>query len=104
MKNFILVLMLLALHHSVLSQSKLPDLSNKDDLAALGEGKIFETDNTTIRDIQIFEIKEFWLVYIKNNSLHDILFDKIMKIEFPNSKWGKIYIVFINKKPVVRFY
>lgn len=103
MKKYILVLIFLAVPFTHFAQSNLPDFSKKEDLEALGKGKIYETDNSTIRDIQIFEIKEFWVVYIKNESLHDILIEKIERIEFPYSKWGSIVVTFRNNKPVAKF-
>ncbi|NUM32163.1 MAG: hypothetical protein HUU47_07545 [Bacteroidetes bacterium] len=102
MKKFIVFLLFISVPLVHFAQSNLPDLSIKEDLEALGIGKIFETDNTTIRNVQLFEIKEFWIVYIKNESLHDILIDKIAKIEFLNSKWGRVIITFKNNKPEIK--
>ena len=104
MKKYIFILMILALPPVLFAQTKLPDLSNKENLEALGIGKIYETDNTSIRDIKIFEIKEFWIVYIKDDSLHDILIEKINRIEFPESKWGRIVVTFKNNKPQLKYY
>ena len=104
MKKYILVLMIIVLPPTLFAQSNFPDLSKKEDLQALGKGKIYETDNTSTKNIEIFEIKEFWIVYIKNDSLHDLLIEKIDRIEFPDSKWGSVVITFIKNKPVFKFY
>ena len=103
MKKYILVFMIIVLPPTLYAQTNFIDFSKKEDLAALGKGKIYETDNTTTKNIEIFEIKEFWIVYIKNDSLHDLLIEKIDRIEFEESKWGRVVLTFINNKPVLKF-
>jgi hypothetical protein len=80
---------------------KLPDLSQKKDLADLGKGKIFETDGSSIKDIFLVEINTNSIVYEKKESLHDLYIGSIDRIEFLNSKWGRVQIVFNNFRPVV---
>jgi len=78
-----------------------PDLSKSDDLKSLGIGKIVEKDKSQITNITLFEVKEFWIVYVKNESIHDITMESIDRIEFKNSKWGPLKIEFPGNKPVI---
>ena len=75
------------------------DLNNKEDLKALGLGRIIETDNSILKNTELVEVKEYWIVYLKNESLHDKPMQSIKRIEFPNSKWGNIVMEFNNNKP-----
>ncbi len=102
MKTLILLLslFLLVLPQQIRSD-KLPDLSRKKDLIDLGKGKIFETDGSTIKDIFLVEIRTNSIVYEKKQSLHDLYIGSIDRIEFLNSKWGRVQIEFNNFKPVV---
>ena len=81
-----------------------PDLTNKEDLVDLGVGKIIEKDQSIIIKITLFEINENAIIYIKNESMHDIAISEIDKIEFPKSKWGAIRIRFLNSKPQIERY
>lgn len=96
-----ILLLTLWLSFVSLRQDCLPDLSKPQDLAGLGTGQIIEKDNTIIKHITLKEIKEQWIVYIKDQSLHDKHMDYIRRLEFPNSKWGKLHIEFPNYKPRV---
>jgi len=88
---------------SVTWQNPFPDLNKEADLAKLGIGKIIEKDNSIIKQITLKEIKEHWIVYIKNESLHDKHMEYIKRLEFPNSKWGKLKIEFPDNKPEVTY-
>jgi len=77
------------------------DLSKKDDLLALGTGRIIEKDNTIIKKITLAAVNEYWIEYIKDNSLHDKLMEQIIRIEFPQSKWGAVKIEFPDNKPSI---
>ncbi len=78
-----------------------PDLSKKEDLKNLGIGRIIEKDNSILKHITILEVKEYWIVFVKNESLHDMPMQSISRIEFPESKWGKLIITFSNNKPEI---
>lgn len=80
------------------TQNKSPDLSNPDDLKALGIGRIIKKDDTVIKNIKLNAVKEYWIVYEKNESLHDLMTEKIERIEFSESKWGSVQIQFLNNK------
>src|ERR1700758_3992761 len=76
-----------------------PDLNKPEDLKKLGAGKIFEKDNSAIKNIILLEIKDYWIVYLKDGSTHDLNIQSINRIEFPASKWGILYMRFTNNKP-----
>ena len=82
-------------------QSQRPDLLKKEDLVALGVGKIVERDRSVIKNITLHEVKECWIVYIKNGSIHDLMIERIDRIEFSESKWGLVKIEFTNGKAKV---
>ena len=86
---------------AAVSQNWFPDLSKPEDIAALGTGKIIEKDNSIIKQITLKEIREHWVVYIKNASLHDMPMENIRRLEFHNTKWGSIKIEFPDNKPEV---
>ncbi len=86
---------------SSVAQVIVPDLSKKEDLISLGTGKIIEKDNSIIKNIKLIEAKEYGIVYLKNESTHDMAKESISRIEFLESKWGKIKIEFKNNKPEV---
>ncbi len=90
----LIILSFVMLTLSSVAQVIVPDLSKKEDLQSLGIGKIFEKDNSIIKNIQITEVKEYGIVYLKNESTHDIAKETISRIEFLESKWGKIKIEF----------
>ena len=102
MKKIIFLPALLMLMLSATKQELSPDLTKKDDLIALGIGKIFEKDNSIIKNITLNEVKEYWITYIKDKSLHDLEMEKISRIEFMQSKWGQIKIEFDENKPTIK--
>ena len=79
-------------------QNNFPDLSVKENLAWMGTGKIFEKDNTSIKKIILQEVKDIYIVYKKDGSLHDLAKDWIDRIEFPDSKWGALVLSFPENK------
>lgn len=85
--------------HSVATLGQLPDLSKKEDLMALGIGRIIEKDKSIRKGITLYEVKEYWVVYVKNGSVHDLLMEKIDRIEFRESKWGCVKLEFPGGKP-----
>ncbi len=85
-----------------ISDTELPDLKNKNDLKSLGVGRIIEKDNTIISHIGLFEVNEYWIVYVKNESLHEIRMADIKQIEFKKSKWGFIEITFVENQPIIK--
>lgn len=86
---------------SAVSQSYFPDLGNAGDLAKLGTGRIIGKDNCITKDIMLKEVQSTWIVYVKNESLHDKAFDYIKRLEFPTSAWGAVKVEFLNNKPVI---
>jgi hypothetical protein len=96
-----IILLILWLGLTLSGQSCLPDLSKPQDLAGLGTGQLIEKDNTILKRITLKEIKDQWIVYLKDQSLHDKHMDYIRRLEFPASKWGRLYIEFVNYKPTV---
>ena len=77
------------------------DLSKKEDLQALGIGKIIEKDNSIIKKIALHEVGSYWIVYLKDNSLHDLMMEKIDRIEFWETKWGPLQLRFPGNKPEI---
>lgn len=76
-----------------------PDFQNPEDLKVLGVGRIIEKDKTIINNIRLVEVKSFWIVYLKNESLHDITMESVSRIEFKYSKWGPVKVIFRDNKP-----
>lgn len=103
MNKLILIVSFLMLGLSFKLQVQLPDLKNPEDLKALGIGRIIEKDGSIITKITLIEVKEYWVVFLKNESLHDITMESIQRIEFKNSKWGPVKIEFTNNKPTVSY-
>jgi len=97
----LIILMLLLLTLCATSQIIEPDLNRKEDLKNLGIGRIIEKDNSILKNITLLEVKEYWIVYVKNESTHDLTMQSIARIEFPESKWGKLIIKFSNNKPEI---
>ena len=103
MYNIILLSIVLMFGLTAEAQNKTPDLSKAEDLKALGTGKIIEKDNSITKNIKLIEVKEYWIVYEKNSSLHDRMMDVIKRIEFPESKWGPLEISFPKNKPELSY-
>ena len=101
MKRAILLLCIFTVYSAFITQNVLPDLSKKEDLKLLGTGRIIESDNSVILYIQLYEIKEIGLVYIKDESLHDIPIESVQRIEFKRTPWGPLTIRFEQNKPVI---
>lgn len=79
-------------------QTIAPDFSKKEDLKFLGTGKIIQQDGSVIKNIHLLEIDSYWIIYEKNSSSHDMMMDVISRIEFSDTKWGPLYLVFPNNK------
>ncbi len=101
MRTLIIFSLILMASHSVATQAQLPDLSKKENLKALGVGRIVEKDRSILKNITLYEVKEYWIVYIKNGSVHDLLMEQIDRIEFSESKWGPLKIEFPEGKPKI---
>ncbi len=78
-----------------------PDFSRKEDLAALGAGRLVEKDGSVIRNMKLMEVNEYWIVFMKNESLHDMMMERIARIEFPDSRWNAIVVTFPGNKATV---
>ncbi len=83
------------------AQGKLPDLNNTEDLKLLGVGRIIEKDKSIIKNITLREVKESWIIYLKDESLHDISMEVIACIEFHDTRWGYLKIRFPENKPEI---
>jgi hypothetical protein len=99
--NIIFSLILCVGVSTVKYDTESPDLKSKNDLKSLGIGRIIEKDNSIISQIGLFEVHEFWIVYSKNESLHEIRMTDISRIEFKKSKWGFIQITFNENLPII---
>lgn len=99
MKTLIVLSLVLIATHSVATHAQLPDLSKKEDLKALGVGRIIAKDHSILKSIILYEVKDYWITYVKNGSIHDLLTEKIERIEFNESKWGPVKIEFPDGKP-----
>lgn len=99
MRFIIFILFIAVLGLSMASKNEGPDLTKKDDLKSLGIGRIVEKDRSVITRIILEEITEYAVVYIKDESLHDIAIEQISKIEFKETKWGPLKIEFPENKP-----
>jgi len=64
-----------------------------------GTGRIMLKDRGIIKNVKIHEIHPYWIVYIKNGSLHDLMIEKIQRIEIGKEKQRIIY--FDNNKLIV---
>ena len=104
MRILIIFSLVLIASHSVATRAQLPDLSKKEDLKALGVGRIVEKDRSILKNITLHEVKEYWVVYIKNGSIHDLLMEKIDRIEFRDTKWGAVKIEFHGGIPKISNY
>lgn len=57
----------------------------------LGSCIIYEKDGSEIRRALIKEIHDHWVVYEKEGSLHDIMIDKIDRIQLGSDKSCSVY-------------
>lgn len=101
MQTLIMFSIALASTFAQASQSEWPDLSKKEDLIGLGVGRIVEKDRSIIKNITLHEVKEYWIVYIKNGSSHDLMIEGVDQIEFYESEWGRIKLQFPEGKPII---
>jgi hypothetical protein len=99
--NKIFLLMIAAVQFLAWIQVNDPDFSKKQDLEHLGTGTIIEKDNSMIKRIKLIEVKDLSIVYLKDESLHDMEIERIKRIEFPDSHWGWIDVGFRDNKPYV---
>ena len=68
----------------------------------LGKGTIYLKENTIIKNIVLKEIKSFWIVYEKQQSLHDKMMEAIDRIEFPDAKPFPLKMVFEKNEAVLK--
>lgn len=101
MTKLIILLLVLTVTVEVVSQSPQPDLTKKEDLKALGVGRIVEKDRSIVKNIMLHEVNEYWIVYLKNQSVHDMMMESIDRLEFLESKWGRLTIKFQDGKPKI---
>jgi hypothetical protein len=72
----------------------------KKMLTEIGLCRIYQKDGQTRKNCRIWEIKEYFIVYEQNGSLHDMLIEKIARID-PNSGTTSIYFDSQNR-PLVK--
>ena len=68
----------------------------------LGKGIIYLKEKRVIKNIRLKEIKTYWIIYQKDESLHDRMMDEIVRIEFPDAKPEPLIMEFENNKPVLK--
>jgi hypothetical protein len=68
----------------------------------LGKGTIHLKDDRTFSKIQLVKIEESWIIYEKNRTLHDLAFEKINYLDFPNAKQGKVKIRFEEDNKTIK--
>ncbi len=99
MNSLYIIFLALSIYSSI--RGDIPDLYKKEDLSSLGIGRIIEGDNSTISKITLSEVQEYWIIYLKDGSLHEMMMDEIKCIEFKESKWGPLKITFPKNKPLI---
>lgn len=60
-----------------------------------GEGRIILKDRGIYKKTKIHQLNHLWLVYIKNGSTHDLMIEKIARIEIGKEK--QAIVTFDNK-------
>lgn len=60
-------------------------------IESLGKLRIIEKDGTIKKNITLKEIHAYWIIYEKDNSLHDFLISSIERIEIGDNKYKAIY-------------
>ena len=68
----------------------------------LGKGIMYLKEKKVIKNIRLREIKTYWIIYQKDESLHDRMMDEIVRIEFPDAKPEPLIMEFENNKPVLK--
>jgi len=51
-----------------------------------GTAKLILKNRSVYKRITVHEINSFWIVFLKDGSLHDILIEKISRIQFGNEE------------------
>lgn len=83
--------------------SNVPARNDSLFLQRLSNTRIVLKDGTQKKNCKITEIKEYWIVFEKEGSLHDMMIDKIERIEICD---GTMQAVFFNEKnrPEIGYY
>ena len=68
----------------------------------LGKGIIYLKEKRIIKNIILKEIKTYWIIYQKDESLHDKMMDEILRIEFPDANPEPIVMEFVNNKMIAK--
>ena len=66
----------------------------------LGEGRIILKDNRIYKRTKIHKIHPYWIEYVKNGSLHDLMIEKIKRIEI-GREIQKVIVFDKKNKPVI---
>jgi hypothetical protein len=86
-----------------------PDSSNKKNalnatiVSQLEKTRIIFKDGSIRKNCKVKEIHDYWIVYEKEGSLHDLLIEKILRIEINDGTMRAIYFDERNK-PEIRKY
>jgi hypothetical protein len=94
--NIIKVLLLINVIQSFPIQEK------EVDFRDFGKGTIHLNDNRTLVKIQLIKIEQSWITYEKNRTLHDLAFENINYLVFPNSKEGNLEIRFEEGNKIIK--
>jgi hypothetical protein len=68
----------------------------------LGKGIIYTKNKRVIKNMRLAEIKAYWIIYKKDESLHDMMMDEIKRIEFPEAKPEPVALEFENNNVLTK--
>ena len=67
-----------------------------------GEARLILKDKSIYKRIRVHEVNSLWIVFLKNGSLHDMLIEKIARIQYGQGI-GPIVTFNSDNKIVVRY-
>ena len=71
-------------------------------LSRLVNTRIIFKDNSIRKNCKIVEINEYWIVYIKEGSMHDLMIEEIKRIEIGDGTTQAVYFD-ENNKPIIGY-
>src|SRR5688572_24556931 len=89
----VLILIMLGILQQLLAQT-----GSTDAMKQLGKGIIYLKEQRIIKNIRLKEMKSNYVVYEKDGSLHDRLFDEIKRIDFPDARPLPMQLTFTDGK------
>ena len=69
-------------------------------LSRLKKTKIVLKDGTIKKNCSVIEIKDYWIVYEKEGSLHDLMIEQIERIEIMDEKKQAVFFDKRNKPEI----